>query len=532
MWCSGDLRKNAPRRVQQFAWLVLLVAALACGGGPADQSSGSGVDSAPVFATDAQAGSGQPAAADDSGVEAANLIVNPAVRDEPHPIEPSEAADPGGGLATAPGAPDVPSQESTRTWATTPGIDPSSPTDPAEIVTPVPEEAPDPRPSEADLGDLTRGNGEFAFDLYGELSATDGNLFFSPHRISTALAMTYAGARGDTETAMADTLRFSLQPERLHAAFAALGLDLDTRSAGKEKAGFRLNSANAVWAQQGHPFRDAYLNVVKVNYGGEVSLADFSGDPDGSRSEINRWVEQRTEEKIEDLIPAGLIDGLTRMVLVNAVYFKAGWLLPFGEHLTSRESFHLLDGGTTGVDMMRVTEYFRYAAGDGYQVVDLPYVGRELSMAVLLPDQGRFREIEAQMDGGFLDQALAQVAESYVALEMPRFEFDAAFQLGETLKAMGMSAAFDPSAADFSGMDGLSCARGDDGCLYIGDVVHKAFVSVDEAGTEAAAATGVMMQTESAKPRPVAVRVDGPFIFLIRDHTTGTILFVGRVTEP
>ena len=343
------------------------------------------------------------------------------------------------------------------------------------------------------------------------------------------MAMTYAGARGDTETAMADTLRFSLPPESLHGAFEALARDLGIRSAGKDKGSFRLNAANAVWAQQGHPFRDAYLDVVKVSYGGEVALA---GDPDGSRTEINRWVERRTDGKIEYLIPPDLIDGLTRMVLVNAVYFKGGRLNPFGEHLTSREVFHLLDGGTTGVDMMRATEYFGYAAGDGYQVVDLPYVGGELSMAVLLPDQGRFQEFEERLDGGFLDQALARVSESYVALEMPRFEFDAAFRLGETLKIMGVSAAFDAGAADFSGMDSLSCAAGDQGCLYIGDVVHKAFVSVDEAGTEAAAATGVMMQTESAKPSPVEVRVDRPFIFLIRDHTTETIVFVGRVPQP
>ena len=293
-----------------------------------------------------------------------------------------------------------------------------------------------------------------------------------------------------------------------------------------------MNAANAVWAQEGHPFRNAYLDVVKVSYGGEVKLADFADDPDRSRSEINHWVEGRTEGRIEDLIPPDLIDGLTRMVLVNAVYFKAGWLYPFDESLTATAPFHLLDGGTTDTEMMRTTEYFGYAAGDGYQVVELPYVGGELSMTLLLPDQGRFLEIEERLDGGFVGQALAQVSESYLALDMPRFEFDAAFRLGETLKALGMSAAFDASAADFSGMDGLSCAAGDDGCLYIGDVVHKAFVSVDEAGTEAAAATAVMMQTESAKPSPAAVRVDRPFVFLIRDYATGTLLFVGRVTEP
>ncbi len=478
-----------------------------------------------------------PAGAGDAGGETAAMIVNDAISDQQRSTEPSAAADPGGSAATEPGVPDVPSGESTRTWATTPGVDPSSQDGSSATTTPAPEEPPaakgsDEPPSVDNLSALTRGNSEFAFDLYRELSATDGNLFFSPHSISTALAMTYAGAQGDTRDAMADTLRFSLPPDRLHGAFEALSRDLGSRAAGEDEGSFRLNAANAVWAQEGHPFQDVYLDVVKASYGGEVSLANFVGDPDGSRSEINGWVGRATEGKIEDLIPPDLIDVLTRMVLVNAVYFKAGWLYPFAEAFTATASFQLLDGTTADVDMMRATEYFGYGAGDGYQVVALPYAGGEMYMAVLLPDQGRFQEFEERLDADFLDQALAQVSENYVALEMPRFGFDAAFRLGDALKTMGMSAAFDPGAADFSGMDGLSCAARDNGCLYIGAAVHKAFVSVDESGTEAAAATAVMMQTESAKPMPVEVKVDRPFIFVIRDNATGTNLFVGRVVEP
>ena len=506
--------------------LVLLAAVAAgCGG------------SAGIEDLSSDQASAAPADAGDSGAVTADMIVSEAVRDQTHPAELSTPAAPAGSSAPASEAPFVMSGEATRTWATTSGTDPSSPTGSTEILTPVPSETPATkgpgmRPSGDDLGDLTQANAAFAYNLYRELSTTDGNLFFAPHSISTALAMTYAGAGGGTESAMAETLRFPIPPESLHGAFESLAHTLGTRSAGEDRAGFRLNAANAVWAQDRHPFRDAYLDVVKASYGGEVSLADFAGDPDGSRSQINGWVERRTEGNIKDLIPPDLIDGLTRMVLVNAVYFKAGWLQPFDEHLTSRESFYLLDGGTTDVDMMRATEHFGYGAGDGYQVVDLPYVGGELSMTLLLPEQGRFREFEERLDGGLVAQALAQVSESYVALEMPRFEFIAAFRLGETLKDMGMSAAFDASAADFSGMDGLSCAAGDHGCLYIGDVVHKAFVSVDEAGTEAAAATGVVMQTESAKPSPVELRVDRPFIFMVRDRPTGTVLFVGRVLKP
>ncbi len=472
-----------------------------------------------------------------SGGEAADMIVNDAISDQPDPTEPSSGQDYAGSHATEPGVPDVPSRESTRTWATTPGVDPFSQDGPSATSTPAPGEPPAAKGSDDplsgdELGALARGNGEFAFDLYRALSTTDGNLFFSPHSISTALAMTYAGAEGDTRDAMADTLRFPLPPERPHSAFEALSRDLGSRTAGEDEDSFRLNVANAVWAQEGHPFRDDYLEVVRDSYGGEVSLANFAGDPDGSRSEINRWVGRATEGKIEDLIPPDLIDVLTRMVLVNAVYFKAGWLYPFAEVFTATAPFHLLDGTTADVDMMSTTQYFGYGSGDGYQVVVLPYVGGEMYMAVLLPDLGRFQEFEERLDGGFVGQALARVSESYLALEMPRFEFDAAFRLGETLKALGMSAAFDAGAADFSGMDGLSCAARDKGCLYIGAVVHKAFVSVDEAGTEAAAATAVMMQTESAKPIPVEVKVDRPFIFVIRDYATGTNLFVGRVVKP
>ena len=507
--------------------LLVLVAALVVGCAGPSGTGGLGSDQG------ATASSG----AGDAGGETPAMIVNDAISDRPGPIEPSSGRDHAGSQATEPGVPDVPSGESTRTRATTPGVDPSSQDAPSATSTPAPGEPPagkgsDDPPSGDDLGALTRGNGDFAFDLYRKLSAADGNLFFSPHSISTALAMTYAGAEGGTRDAMADTLRFSLPPDRLHGAFEVLSRDLDTRTTGEDEDSFRLNVANAVWAQEGHPFRDDYLDVVKASYGGEVSLANFVGDPDGSRSEINGWVGRATEGKIEDLIPPDLIDVLTRMVLVNAVYFKAGWLYPFDEAFTATAPFHLLDGMTADVEMMSSTQYFGYGSGDGYQVVALPYVGGEMYMAVLLPDPGRFQEFEERLDADFLDQVLGQVGESYVALEMPRFGFDAAFRLGETLQAMGMVDAFAPGAADFSGMDGLSCAAGDEGCLYIGAVVHKAFVSVDESGTEAAAATAVMMQTESAKPSPLAVRVDRPFVFLIRDYATGTLLFVGRVTEP
>ena len=541
MLLPREFSRSIPALARWVGLSLLLLGALACGGDASGgQTPGSGTDASPVFSATPQPAAEPSGAGDASGTGPVGIsdkpsIANPAVGDG----QSTAGVDPGGNLATEPGIEPLVSGDSTGTWAPMPGVDPAQVNDTVSVPGPtLTFEAPSERPpdapegSGADVLGLARGNAEFGFGVYRELSASDGNLFYSPHSISSALAMTYAGARGDTEIAMADTLRFSLPQERLHHAFDALGRDLAGRSAGDDKARFRLNAANAVWAQDGHPFLDSYLDLVRDGHGAEVGLADFASNPDGSRSRINRWVSDETEGKVQDLVPPGLIDALTRMVLVNAVYFNAGWLYPFDEHLTTREPFRLLDGGTVDVEMMRATEYFGYAAADGYQAVALPYVGGELSMTVLLPDQERFREIEDRLDGTFASRLLGQLSESYVALDLPRFEFDSAFRLGETLKAMGMFSAFDAGAADFSGMDGLSCARGDDGCLYIADVVHKAFVSVDEAGTEAAAATGVVIQTESAKPRPVVVRVDRPFIFLIRDRSTGTALFLGRVTEP
>lgn len=518
------------RRFQKLltAGVLLVLAAVfvaGCGGSPDVGEPGSGEDVA------------VPAGAGDSGGETAAMIVNDDIRDEPEPTEASAASDPGGSAPTAPGATDVPAQEPTKALGATPDVDPSSQNGSTDASTPAPDKPPagkgaeDP-PSGDDVTTLSHDNGKFAFDLYRELSEGEGNLFFSPYSISTALAMTYVGAVGDTRDAMADTLRFSLPSDRLHGAFEELSGDLGSRTAGGDEGSFHLNSANAVWAQEGHPFQDVYLDVVKGSYGGEVSLADFVGDPEGSRSEINGWVGEATHGRIEDLIAPGVIDALTRMVLVNAVYFKAGWFYPFDEGATATAPFYLLDDTTAGVEMMKATEYFGHGVGDGYQVVVLPYAGGEMFMVVLLPDQGLFREFEERLDADLLDEALAQVGQSYVALEMPRFGFDASFRLADTLKAMGMSAAFDAGAADFSGMDGLSCAAGDDGCLYVGAVVHKAFVSVDEEGTEAAAATGVMMRNESANPMPVEVRVERPFIFTIIDDATGTNLFLGRVLKP
>ncbi len=384
-----------------------------------------------------------------------------------------------------------------------------------------------PSATNADLAAVVDDNSAFSFNLYQTLKGRDGNLFYSPHSISLALAMTFAGAGGQTEKQMADTLRFSLPRDRLHPAFNALDLEIATRGKGDE--GFRLNIVNSVWGQEGHPFRETFLDVLAESYGAGVRPTDFAAAPEESRIAINDWVAESTEDRIRDLIPQAIITPLTRMVLTNAIYFNASWASPFSDANTRSQPFHLLDGGTVDVPMMRTSEDFGYAAGDGYQAVDLPYVGHELSMTVIVPDRGGFREFEDSLDASLVDRIIADLGLRHITLGLPKFEFESQFRLGETLKSMGMPDAFDIASSDFSGMDGRSCLAGDPGCLYIREVVHKAFVSVDEAGTEAAAATGVVMQTESAPQNPVSVTVDRPFIFLIRDHATEAILFVGRV---
>ena len=375
-----------------------------------------------------------------------------------------------------------------------------------------------------DLADLASGNSAFAFELYKNLAAEDGNLFFSPYSISLALAMTYAGARGETELQMADTLRFLLPQDRLHPAFNALDLRLASRgegTLGNDSGGFQLNIANALWGQRGYEFLEAFLDALAQNYGAGVRPVDFAEAPEESRVTINDWVANQTEDRVRDLIPPDVIDHTTRLVLTNAIYFKATWLHPFLESETRMGAFHLLDGGKVEVPMMSRIAWLGYASGEGYQAVDLPYVGKELSMTILLPDEGRFREFEDSVDADLVGRIIDDIEERNVLLTMPRFEFESEFRLDETLKEMGMPNAFSGDA-DFSGMDGPGSS------LVIGAVLHKAFVSVDEEGTEATAASGVGMKDSG----PITVTADRPFLFLIQDRATHTILFLGRMELP
>ncbi|MBN1267382.1 MAG: serpin family protein [Anaerolineales bacterium] len=374
---------------------------------------------------------------------------------------------------------------------------------------------------------LVQGNERFAFDLYKSLQSTEGNLFFSPYSISLALAMTYAGAEGDTAQQMAEVMHFSLPQADLHPAFNMLDLELASRgegAQGRDGEGFRLHVVNALWGQQGYSYLTGFLDSLSRNYGAGMNFVDYAGDSEAARQEINAWVEGQTEDRIQELIGKGLLDELTRLVLTNAVYFNAAWMSPFDSGNTVDGGFNLLDNTQVPVPMMQQVADFRYAAKDGWQAVELPYIGGELSMLILLPDGDQLEQFEASLYPDVFEDMISRLSIRNIALKIPVFETSSAFSLSQTLQQMGMTDAFTEDA-DFSGMDGTRE-------LFISAVLHKAFISVDESGTEAAAATAVVMSLKAVMDPPLEVSVDRPFLFLIRDNPTGTILFMGRILDP
>jgi len=384
-----------------------------------------------------------------------------------------------------------------------------------------------PHVQQSDLRALVAGNTTFAFELYHALRKENGNLFCSPWSISTALAMTYVGARGKTERQMAQTLHFNLPQKRLHSAFNASGLALagrGKRAGRREEEGFRLHMVDAIWGQTGHPFIPQFLDLLVENYGAGLRLLDFASVPEAARATINRWVSRETDGKIKDLLPERSIDGLTVLVLTDAIYFKAKWMHPFKRETTRPGVFHLLGGREVTIDMMSQTGDLGYAEGEEYQAVELPYRGGHMSMIIFLPREGRFGEFEGSLRSEQVKRIVDRLAARSVRLTMPRFRYESRFALKKVLAAMGMRDAFGLGAADFSGMDGMRD-------LFISDVHHKAFVAVDEAGTEAAAATAVVMK-KGRRTSPIELKVDRPFIFMIRDIETGTVLFTGRVLNP
>jgi len=381
-----------------------------------------------------------------------------------------------------------------------------------------------PDATNVEIAEQVAGNTAFAFDLYQMLrEKQDGNLFYSPYSISLALAMTYAGARGETEQQMAATMHYLLPQARLHPALNALEAALSINADGEDKDAFQLHIANAIWGQKGYEFLPAFLDTLAENYGAGLRTVDFIKETEAARQTINKWVSDQTEEKIQNLIPPGILDPSTCLVLTNAIYFNGKWVRPFNPNQTHDAPFTLLDGKTVDVPMMTQTAGFKYAEGDGYQAVELPYRDSDMAMLLVLPESGRFAEIEGTFSAESIAIITEALAQQQMQLSAPKFAFESEFSLSETLYEMGMPAAF--TGADFSGMTGNRE-------LFISEVLHKAFVAVDEECTEAAAVTGVIVKESIAVPQALLMKLDRPFLFLIRDNSTGTILFVGRVLNP
>jgi len=406
-------------------------------------------------------------------------------------------------------------------------LDVEGPADSQLVVSDLPRDM-NPQVPGQQVSDLVKGNSEFAFELLKELSADAENVFFSPYSISLALAMTYAGAKGTTETQMGDVLHFNPTGQGIHPILNWLDLQLDERdqvSPPSEGDGFELSVANAVWGQEGYGFLEDYLDTLAVNYGAGLQLIDFTGNPEGSRITINDWVSDETGGKVEDLLPPTAIDADTRLVLANAIYFKAPWLKPFDEAETRNEPFTTLAGPSVAVPMMQRDETCPYARFDIGQAVELPYNGEKVAMLLLVPDEGQYETFEAGLDIDRYEGIVAALQDQRVDLDLPKFGFSYDVALPNHLKDLGMTDAFMPGAADFSGMNGSRE-------LFISDVLHKAFITVNEAGTEAAAATAVVVSPTADLGTPVVLTIDRPFLFVIRDIPTGIILFVGRVLSP
>jgi serpin B len=379
-----------------------------------------------------------------------------------------------------------------------------------------------------DIPAIVSGNTAFAFDLYHVLTTLDENVFFSPFGVSAALAMTFAGARAETEAQMADVLHLTVARDEIHRVFGDLveaAEDAAHPERWYQRARIDLEMANAVWGQEGYRFLDAFLDTLDDAYGARLRCVDFSGDLEGTRRTINEWVSRQTRGRIEDLLALGVLTPFTRLVLTNAVYFLGEWAEAFDPEDTRDGDFHRFDDTAVRAPMMsRVTD-FGYAQGDGFQVVELPYWGETLGMVIVLPDSGWFDEIEGALSEPWFADMVVQLETRRVSLWLPKFRVETKYDLAKVLPAMGMPDAFDADAADFSGMDGTRE-------LFIGNVIHQAFVEVGEEGTEAAAATAVVVRATGMPTPPIEFRVDRPFIFAIRDLGTGSVLFLGRITDP
>jgi serpin B len=420
------------------------------------------------------------------------------------------------------------------------GASTSPPTDTAATTTAAPEPGPvevvrasvsrarvtDVTPAE--MTSLVDGNTRFALDVFAAATADGGNVIVSPFSVAAALTMAYAGARGDTATQMAGTLALGLADDRIHAARNQLDLTVTTPGVptpDDDRDPFTIAIANSLWGHNDYPFLDEFLELLAVNYDAGLNLVDFVTATEQARVAINDWVEEHTNGRIEDLIPQGVITTLTRLVIVNAIWFKASWQHQFDPANTTDGPFTLLDGSTVTVPLMNQRARVTYHDGDGYTAVRLPYAG-DAAMEIILPDTGLFEEVSRRFGRGEIGDI--PFTDHEVTLTMPKWEFSSDVGLKQILQDLGMVAAFtEPSLPDGADFTGITAARE----LFIHDVLHKAFIAVDEEGTEAAAATAVIIGLESM-PAQATMAIDRPFIFTIEHSSTGEVLFVGQVVDP
>lgn len=399
------------------------------------------------------------------------------------------------------------------------------------------------RVGESDLAQLVAGNTAFALDLFQVLAGPDGpkaglNFVVSPYSISTALAMTYSGARGETAKEMADALHFTLPDERLHPAFNVLDRQLATRNQTSAPGiGARVpgsdvplewRAVNQLWGQQGYEFLPGFLDLLATQYGAGMRLVDFEQAPEPSRLAINSWVAGQTRQRIKDLLPPHSLDEPIRLVLTNALYLYAPWQRPFYPEATEEGDFSRPDGTGVKASFMNQTDETAYGAGDGWQAVELPYRGNELALLAIVPDDGRFAEFGESFDPQKLQQVVGSLAPRLVSLALPKLQMTSDISLRDALEALGMTQAFQPRDADLSGMDGMPHN------LFVSGVFHQGFIAVDEEGTEAAAATAVVVAggVATTEIQPLKLRIDRPFLWVIVDVPTGTVLFVGQVVDP
>jgi len=383
-----------------------------------------------------------------------------------------------------------------------------------------------PQVSDADLAAAVAGEADFTLKAFPLLESNpDKNVVFSPYSITLAVALAATGAQGTTLSEIETAMSFTLPQELLNPAFNKLDLLLASKATGTvhEDGSLspQLNIVNAVWAQSGYSLLPAYLDSIALNYGAGLHLVDYINATEASRQTINAWVNDQTNSRIPELMEQGSVTDSTRVVLTNAIWFKANWSSKFPVVRTASRNFYNRDTTPAVVSFMSQTFNVPAVSNSECQAVDIPYLDNNLSMLVVMPT-GTFDSFLAGLNPAKLSSIIGQLSDQEVALSLPKFTFNTAAGLNSVLKSLGMSAAFDPTNADFSGITGNYD-------LSIQEVVHKAFISVDENGTEAAAATGLSMGNTSVPPTPAIINIDHPFIFAIRDRQTGTILFLGKV---